>query len=265
MNHPESTGTEAAQSGESSDGIVLECRNLTKDYGRIRALDDVSFELRRGELLGLIGDNGAGKSTLVKIIRGALAPTSGRILMDGKLQRFHSPRDAIRKGIQCVYQETALVEQLSVQENFFLGQEPIRPGLGRMLRFVDSTLMRKESEDYLRRMGFDLDVREEIGNFSGGQRQAVSVMRALYFNPKLLLLDEPLTALSEKAKQRLGDLLRDVRRQCPMILVTHDFEGAVDLCDRMVVLKLGRISGELRTRDEALSKEDMLHYLFAHM
>ncbi len=247
------------------NAVVLECRNITKDFSRIRALDDVSFELRRGEILGLVGDNGAGKSTLVKIVRGALAPTSGTIYVDGRKQRFRSPRDAIRKGIQCVYQETAIVEQLSVQENFFLGQELIRPGIGGALRFVNSPMMRKESEAYLERMGFDLDVREEIGNFSGGQRQAVAVMRALYFNPKLLLLDEPLTALSEKAKQRLGQLLVEARATCPMILVTHDFEGAVEICDRLIVLKQGKVSGELETRETPLSKAEMLHYLFTHM
>ncbi len=248
---------------EDSDDVVLECRGVTKNYGHIQALKEVSFILRKGEILGLVGDNGAGKSTLVKIIRGALIPTSGAIYIEGKPQRFRSPRDAIRNGIQCVYQESALVEQLSIAENFFLGQEPVRRFLG-LFRFVDFKMEHDESSKFLAKMGFDLDVREEISNFSGGQRQAVSVMRALYFNPKILLLDEPLTALSEKAKGVLRSFLIEVRKTCPVILVTHDFEGALEICDRLIVLKLGQVSAELDTRAGA-SKEEMLRYLFDNM
>ena len=256
---------ERQPSARRQPSVVLECRDIQKDYGRIRALDGVSFELHEGEILGLIGDNGAGKSTLVKIIRGALAATSGTLFVDGKKRQFRSPRDAIRAGIQCVYQESALIEQLSVQENFFLGQEPLRPGFAGALGFVDFKHMQAQTGSYLERMGFELDVRDEIGNFSGGQRQAVSVMRALYFDPKILLLDEPLTALSEKAKDRLQKFLLEVRDVCPMILVTHDFKGAVDVCDRMIVLKHGKVAGEISTHETDLSKEDTLDYLFSHM
>jgi len=245
--------------------VVLACKNIVKDYGRIQALKGVSFELRRGEILGLIGDNGAGKSTLVKIIRGALPATSGTIMIAGRKRRFRSPRGAIRAGIQCVYQESALVEQLSVRENFFLGQEPVKPGIARALGLVDFGHMQRETDSYLKRMGFDLDVRDEIGNFSGGQRQAVSVMRALYFNPHILLLDEPLAALSEKAKDRLQRFLLEVRDVCPMILVTHDFKGAVDICDQMIILKHGLVAGEISPSESDLSKEQVLDYLFAHM
>jgi len=258
-------GRAGSATEDRSASVVLECRNIVKDYGRIRALDGVSFGLRKGEILGLIGDNGAGKSTLVKIIRGALKATAGQLLVDGKRARFRSPRDAIRAGIQCVYQESALVEQLSVRENFFLGQEVLHSGIVGALGFVNSRRMHAESHAYLERMGFDLDVREEIGSFSGGQRQAVSVMRALYFNPKILLLDEPLTALSEKAKDRLEEFLIEVRDVCPMILVTHDFKGAVDVCDRMIVLKHGRVSGEINLRTTDLSKDEVFDYLFVHM
>jgi len=245
--------------------VVLECRDIQKNYGRIRALDCVSFELREGEILGLIGDNGAGKSTLVKIIRGALPVTNGTLVVNGKKRRFRSPRDAIRAGIQCVYQESALIEQLSVQENFFLGQEPLHSGFAGTLGFVDFKHMQTQTTAYLERMGFELDVRDEIGNFSGGQRQAVSVMRALYFDPKILLLDEPLTALSEKAKDRFQEFLLEVRDVCPMILVTHDFKGAVAVCDRIIVLKQGRVAGEVSTHEIDFSKEDILDYLFSHM
>ena len=157
------------------------------------------------------------------------------------------------------------MEQLSVRENFFLGQEPIHKGLRKGFGFVNFQHMHEESHSYLEKMGFDLDVREEIGSFSGGQRQAVSVMRALYFDPTILLLDEPLTALSEKAKDRLQEFLLDVRDVCPMILVTHDFKGAVDICDRMIVLKHGQVSGEIDTHDTDLSKQEILDYMFAHM
>ena len=253
-----------AEETKTTTDVVLECRDMTKDFGRIKALDGVSFVLRKGEVLGLIGDNGAGKSTLVKIIRGALSPTSGTLYIAGQKRRFRSPRDAIRNGIQCVYQESALVEQLSIDENFFIGQEPVKRFARGLVRFVDFKLMRRESSEYLASMGFDLDVREEIGHFSGGQRQAVSVMRALYFNPKILLLDEPLTALSEKAKDTLCSFLLEAKKVCPMILVTHDFGDVVEICDRLVILKLGKVSGELDTHS-GLSKEDMLNYMLSHM
>ncbi len=241
----------------ASSDIALEIRKISKSFGHIQALNDVNFKLRRREILGLIGDNGAGKSTLIKIIRGAIQPTTGEIYIEGKRKKLNSPRDAIREGIQCVYQESALVEQLSVVENFFIGQEIVKKYASGLVNFVDFKKMREETDRYLSKMGFHLKVTDEISNFSGGERQAVSVMRALYFNPKILLLDEPTTALSEKAKRNLFALLRKSKRICPMIFVTHALDDAIQICDRIVILKLGKITLEFETK-KGLEKEEIL-------
>jgi ABC-type sugar transport system ATPase subunit len=244
----------------SDSDVILDCRNISKSFDQIEALRDVSFKLMRGEILGLEGDNGAGKSTLIKILRGVIQPTSGEIYIDGKKKKFNSTRDAIREGIQCVYQEAALVEQLSVAENFFIGQEPVKRYANGLINFVDFEKMEKDSDEYLARMGFHLKVTDEIRHFSGGERQAVAVMRALYFKPKILFLDEPTTALSEKAKRALFDLLRASKRVCPMIFVTHDLKDAIELCDRIIMLKLGKIVFEFKTKD-GLSVEQILQYM----
>jgi len=244
-------------------GMALECRNIVKYYGHVQALNNVNLRLRKGEVLGLVGDNGAGKSTLVKILRGVIKPTSGDVLIEGVKREFKSPRDAVQQGIQCVYQEDALVEQLSVAENFFLGQEPIRNKKNALVKLVDYKTMREESSRFLSEMGFKLDVIDEINSFSGGERQAVSILRALYFDPKILLLDEPTTALSEKAKERLFTLLEETKKSCPMILITHDIYDAVRMCDRIVVLKHGQIVYELEikgVKQEEAFREIVQHF-----
>lgn len=243
--------------------FALECKNLVKNYGHIQALKGVNLTLRKGEMLGLAGDNGAGKSTLIKILRGVIQPSEGVILIDGQRKEFSSPRDAIQQGIQCVYQESAMVEQLSVAENFFLGQEPVKKNAKALFKRVDNKTMRRVSSQYLSKMGFDLDVRDEINNFSGGQKQAVSILRALYFDPKILLLDEPTTALSEKAKKVLFRLLQETKNYCPMILITHDIFDAVRLCDRIVVLKLGKIVYESEMHRD-ISEENAFKEIIEH-
>ena len=220
----------------------------------------MSLKLRRREILGLVGDNGAGKSTLIKIIRGAIKSTGGEIYVEGKKKKFNSPRDATREGIQCVYQESALVEQMNVAENFFIGQEPVNRYAKGLINFVDFEKMRKDADKSLEKMGFHLDVTEEIRNFSGGERQAVAVTRALYFQPKILLLDEPATALSEKAKRKLFSFLRKAKKICPMIFVTHVLDDAIQLCDRIIMLKLGEITFEFETR-KGFDKEVILSHM----
>jgi len=253
------SGGPSPKEGRGS-GVVLECRNISKNFAHIQALNDVSFKLRKGEILGLVGDNGAGESTLIKINRGVMSPTSGEIYVEGEKKKFNSPRDSIREGIQCVYQESALVEQLTVAENFFIGQEPVKPYAKGLFKFVDYKKMREEANKYLARMGFHLDVMEEIRNFSGGERQAVAVTRALYFTPRILLLDEPTTALSEKAQTRLFTLFQKTKEICPMIFVTHDLDDAIQLCDRIIILKLGGITFESEIKS-GLRKEHILQHM----
>ncbi|OGD14582.1 hypothetical protein A2V47_00070 [Candidatus Atribacteria bacterium RBG_19FT_COMBO_35_14] len=240
--------------------VILECRNIAKNFDHIQALKCINFKLHKGEILGLVGDNGAGKSTLIKIMRGVFKPSSGEIYIDGEKRVFENPKDAIREGIQCVYQESVLVEQLSLAENFFLGREPTKRYVKGLIQFVDFKKMREESNQHLLDLGFDLDVIEEITNFSGGERQAVVVSRALYSKPKILLLDEPTNALSEKVKIRLFTLFKKIREICPMIFVTHDLDDAIQLCDRLIILKLGELAFETKTK-EGFSKEEILKYM----
>jgi len=248
----EGPGTSDASERE----VLLECKNIVKYYGHIEALRGVSFKLYKGEILGIVGDNGAGKSTLIKIIRGAIRPTAGEIIIQGRKKHFSSPMDAVKAGIQCVYQESALVEQMTVAENFFLGQEPTRRLFG-FLRVLDTGLMCRETDTALRRIGFHMNVREKISNFSGGQRQAVAVARAVSFNPKIILLDEPTSALSEKAKSELFKLFQSLKHNHALIFVTHDLNDALDLCDRILILKLGQVVFEGPV-DERLSREKLL-------
>ncbi len=254
------SGKNSVPKTTESNEVVMECKNITHFYGHVQALNNVNLQLRKKEVLGLVGDNGAGKSTLVKILRGVQKPTRGDIFIDGEKKTFNSPRDAVHHGIQCVYQEQAIVEQLSVAENFFLGQEPIRGNKRKIVKLVDYNKMIEESSRFLKKMGFDLHVGEEINNFSGGERQAVSILRALFFNPKILLLDEPTTALSEKAKIRLFELLQETVQVCPMILITHDIYDAIRICSRLVVLKRGSIIYEYKV-EEHLSEEEAFREL----
>jgi simple sugar transport system ATP-binding protein len=221
---------------------AIECRNITKCYGSVEALKGVSFELeQKDDILALAGDNGAGKSTLIKILRGVLKPTSGELFVNGINARFSSPRDANRAGLLSVYQESALCDNLSVAENFFMGQEIVR-SVARVMEIVNLKEQERRAKKYLGSRGFDLDVQRKVAAFSGGQRRAVAILRALYAKPKILLLDEPTAGLSVKGKEMMFDLFRGVRDVVPMILVSHSPDDVVSICDRVLVLRLGEPS-----------------------
>lgn len=221
---------------------AIECRNITKCYGNVEALKGVSFELeQKDDILALAGDNGAGKSTLIKILRGVLKPTSGELFVNGKNARFSSPRDANRAGLLTVYQESALCDNLSVAENFFMGQEIVR-SVARVIEIVNLKEQERRAKKYLGSRGFDLDVQRKVAAFSGGQRRAVAILRALYAKPTILLLDEPTAGLSVKGKEMMFNLFRGVRDVVPMILVSHSPDDVVSICDRVLVLRLGEPS-----------------------
>jgi len=238
------------------DDVVLECRNIVKHYGNVEALNGVSFELRKNEILGLVGDNGAGKSTLLKIIRGAVQPTSGEIFINGKKVEFSSPMDAAEEGIQCVYQDLALVDQMTIVDNFFLGRELREKKLG-FIPVLRKKKMENETEQALKQMEFSMDVNKKVSDLSGGQRQAIAVARAVFADPKIVLLDEPTSALSEIAKHEVFKLLKGLKEEHSLIFVTHDLNNTLQLCDRIIILKHGVIEyeGEV-TKD--LSLEELL-------
>ena len=216
---------------------VIELKNITKSYGSFDALRGVNLTVREGEVTCVLGDNGAGKSTLIKILAGLHQPTSGELLIDDTPTTFTSPRDSIDTGIATVHQTLAIVDELSVWRNFFLGQELT----GRFGALRD-TEMKQICAEQLREMGIDIpDVDVDAGNLSGGQRQVVAIARAVYFGARVLILDEPTAALGVKQS---GVVLRFVAaardRGIAVVLVTHNPHPASLVGDLLTILKLGR-------------------------
>lgn len=227
---------------------VLEARGISKSYGAVTALTDVNFDVRPGEVVGLVGDNGAGKSTLLKILCGAVQPSSGQLLVDGTEVSFHSPKDSRERGIEVVYQDLALASELSVTENVFLGRERRKGGFLGRLRVIDRRAIAREAERTLTTLGIELaDVTSRCGLLSGGQRQAVAVARSVMWGSRLLLLDEPTAALAVMEAEKIGSLVREVAKQgVGVVLVSHNMPQVHDLCDRIIVVLRGRVVAELR-------------------
>jgi simple sugar transport system ATP-binding protein len=231
-----------------ASGPLLEARSIRKSYGAVTALHDVSFEVRRGEVVGLVGDNGAGKSTLLKILCGAVQPSSGQLLVESTAVTFHSPKDSRERGIEVVYQDLALASELSVTENVFLGRERRKGGLLGRLRVIDRRGMAREAEHTLATLGIEIaDVTSRCGQLSGGQRQAVAVARSVMWGSRVLLLDEPTAALAVMEAEKIGTLVREVvKHGVGVVLVSHNMPQVHELCDRIVVLLRGRVVAELQ-------------------
>ncbi|MGY0490900.1 ATP-binding cassette domain-containing protein [Streptomyces sp. WG-D5] len=228
---------------------LVELDGVSKFYGNIRALDDVSLVVNAGEISCVLGDNGAGKSTLIKIIAGLHQHDGGRFAIEGEEARLANPRDALNRGIATVYQDLAVVPLMPVWRNFFLGSEPTK-GTGPFKR-LDVELMRRTTHEELARMGIDLrDVDQPIGTLSGGERQCVAIARAVYFGAKVLVLDEPTAALGVKQS---GVVLKYVAAArdagLGVVLITHNPHHAYLVGDRFVLLKRGAMFGS-HTRDE---------------
>jgi simple sugar transport system ATP-binding protein len=223
---------------------LLQVTGVSKSFGPMVALHDVDMEIGESEAVGLIGDNGAGKSTLVKILSGVYPPSSGEIRLGGEVIDFHSPLDARRTGVEMIYQDLALAGDVDVAGNIFLGRE-IRKGFG-PLTYLDRNAMAAEAARMLDELGIDVEPDREAGNLSGGERQMVAVARALLFEPRLLLMDEPTAALSaEKIRVLLGLVEGLKRRGVSILLVSHRFTDILHLCDRVIVLRQGELAGEL--------------------
>ena len=222
---------------------LIEARGLTKYFGSVIALHDVSLIVRAGEVLCLLGDNGAGKSTLIKTLSGVHPPDEGQILVDGAEVRFDSPRDALQAGIATVYQDLAMIPLMSISRNFFLGSEPTS-GWG-PLRTIDLREADRVTRDALRGMGIDLrDTSQPVGTLSGGERQSVAIARAIHFGAKVVILDEPTSALGVKEAAivlRFIDQARDAG--IGVILITHNINHAYPVGDRFTILDRGRAKG----------------------
>src|SRR5438876_3014043 len=219
---------------------LLELRNINKQYGLNRVLNDVSFHVGRAEILALLGDNGAGKSTLVKTMSGVVHPDSGTLLWEGSPISLKAHTDAAELGIETIYQDSALVDTMTIARNIFMGREPIGP-----LGFMHQRQMRETASHVLRTIvaieGID-SPDKLVGSLSGGQKQAVAIARAVHFKRTLLVLDEPTSALSVRATEALFEYLRSLRTQgLSSVLVTHNLYDAYRICDRFVVMARGLV------------------------
>ncbi|HEY3010041.1 MAG TPA: ATP-binding cassette domain-containing protein [Micromonosporaceae bacterium] len=225
---------------------VLRVEHIVKRFGALTALRDVNMHLRKGEVLGLIGDNGAGKSTLIKLICGYHRPDSGRIFVDGEEVTLRSVDHARSIGIDTVYQDLALVNELTVYHNMFLNRERVR------WPFLHNRLMRKLAKEHLDDMGVNIpDVSVEVAKLSGGQRQAIAVARSVYSDAKILLLDEPLAAMGAKEGALILDLVRDLkaRGEVSIIIIAHNYAQVLQVCDRVNVLQHGEITFDKATAE----------------
>jgi simple sugar transport system ATP-binding protein len=239
-------------------GDILRCEHIAKNYGAVTALTDVNLRLARGEVLGLIGDNGAGKSTLLKILCGFQQPTSGRIFLEDREVVLKSVDHARSLGIDAVYQDLALVNQLTVFQNMFLNREKIRWPL------VRNQVMRKEAREHLDEMGVQIpSVNAPVATLSGGQRQAIAVARSVFSNPKILLLDEPLAAMGVKEGALILDLITRLKREgnVSIIIIAHNYAQVLEVCDRVNLIQGGRITLDKRT--EETSAEELTELVVA--
>ncbi|TPN85568.1 sugar ABC transporter ATP-binding protein [Mesorhizobium sp. CU2] len=237
--------------------VVLEMTNISKSFGAVTALVDVSIKLRQGEVLALVGDNGAGKSTLIKILSGFHQPDTGTIVSQGKEVRFASPRDARAQGIETVYQDLALIGDLSVFHNMFLGREYHKRVLG--LNLLDNRKMREQAQLYLDTLGITIpSVNSTVDLLSGGQRQCIAVARSIYSSPKILVLDEPLAALGVRESAHVLGLIQNLRqqRQVSVILIVHNYNQIFEVCDRINFLHSGEIALDASTADT--SEEELI-------
>jgi len=240
---------------------TLSIRGLTKIFGGLVAVDKISIDVRRGEVVGLLGDNGAGKSTLIKCVSGVHHPEEGEIFFDGAPALFSTPMDARRAGIETIYQDLALANNLDVGANIFLGREVRRRRLGGLVQTLDDRFMLRESRETLDSLQIRFPtLTEPIQNLSGGQRQAVAIARAVYWDAKLMIMDEPTNNLGVPEQHKVLELIRTLReRGVPVILITHILPDAFAVTDRVIVMHRGRKVAEKTTA--ATSAEELVQYM----
>ncbi|MEV8467649.1 ATP-binding cassette domain-containing protein [Fluviibacterium sp. DFM31] len=228
---------------------VLEARGISKHYGGIVALDNVDLTLHEGEVLAVVGDNGAGKSTLIKALTGAIPRTSGTIRFDGQEAQIDSPTDAKAAGIETVYQDLALVNEIPITQNVFLGREIVRDDwLGRIFGVLDFKRMDREIRDLFAKLDIRItDIYRDAQAFSGGQRQAVALSKTVMFGKRVAILDEPTAALGVRESQMAMDLVRSLKDHgLSVIMITHNMQHVLNYCDRVMVLRLGRLTAVRR-------------------
>jgi D-xylose transport system ATP-binding protein len=237
---------------------LLQLQNITKTFGSVQALDDVDFEVRAGEVMALVGDNGAGKSTLVKCIAGTHSADSGHVLFEGREVHIHGPKDAARLGIEVVYQDLALCDNLDVVQNMYLGREAQR------FQILNEATMEQHTSETLKTLAVTTirSVRQTVATLSGGQRQSVAVARAVMWNSKLVILDEPTAALGVAQTEQVIELVRRLGQQgLGVILISHNLHDVFAAADRISVLRLGRNAGDFKRTET--TQQEVVHAITA--
>lgn len=236
-----------------AEAPLVEMRHVHKRFGGVHAVEDVTIDLYAGEVVGLVGHNGAGKSTLMKGLSGALSIDDGEIFIRGARADITNPRDARELGIETIYQTLALVDYLDAPANLFLGRELVTP-----FGTLDDDAMEHESRTVIERLNPNFtNIKEQMGNLSGGQRQAVAIARAIYFNARILIMDEPTAALGPQESAMVGELIKQLKSEgIGIFLVSHDLHDVFDLSDRISVMKNGKMVGTRPTSD--LTQEQAL-------
>ncbi len=221
---------------------ILEMRGISKRFGAVQALAEADFEVYLGEVVGLVGDNGAGTSTLIKVIAGVYRPDAGQYIFDGREVSVNSPGEATALGIETVYQDLALCDNLDVVGNLYLGREQMAPVVPGLLRTIDEVTMEQEASRVIRELHVRIpSVRSLVATLSGGQRQSTAVARAVMWNSRVVLLDEPTAALGVEQTRQVKELIRELReRGLGVVVISHNLADVFDVSDRIIVLRLGR-------------------------
>jgi len=232
-------------------GPLLKVEGVSKHFGGVKAVDNVSLEVNAGEVVGIIGDNGAGKSTLIKMISGVYVPDEGRIWFDGQETEGKSPREMREMGLETIYQDLALADNLDASSNIFLGREAVKT---KFLRTVDNSHMHEEARKTLKKIALqDLDLKKKVRDLSGGQRQGVAIARAIHWNAKLFIMDEPTASLDMEEVENIYKLIRDLKREnMAIIIISHNLQDIFEVADRTIVLRLSR-----KVAERSVSRTDM--------
>ena len=227
---------------------LLEVRNVSKNFVGIKALERIDLQVNTQERVGLIGDNGAGKSTLIKIIAGIQSPSEGEIYWEGKQVIMNSPTAARELGIETIYQDLSLANNLTTANNFFLGRELTKSYFGGLVRLLDEQAMNARTEELLYQMNASIPTEKQVAFLSGGQRQAIAIMRVMLWNAKLIVMDEPTAALGVAERRKVLGLMNELKQHgISVLLVSHNLPDILEVTDRVYVIRRGKIVGEQRT------------------
>lgn len=229
---------------------LLEVRNITKRFGGLTAVDNMDMKIFPGEVLGLLGDNGAGKSTLIKVISGVYHANKGKIFFAGKETRIDNPMHALKIGIETIYQDLALAENLNVYSNIFLGREKLKRFLG-LIKILDHDYMLAESRKVLDQLEIEVpSLKKQIRTLSGGQRQAVAISRSIYWDAKLLIMDEPTAALGVVEQKNVLNLIKTLSSQdIPVLIISHQLHDVFSVASRLVIMRRGKKIAERMTKE----------------